>query len=219
MRSPASPGPGSSPGRTGRPRVRYRLVAAAVILVALGTVTAVAVFSSHSRPTAIQKRTDFTTMVRTLRSDLAGCNSRASAAISAWQGVVRGSESTARAEKAAQTAARACTPDTDSAVWELTLYAVPSSLRSLHLNYAVSCLGVWAQEDVQPAMEVEENLLHHPGDQSRITTFQRLAGWAAGNRASANSTLWRAAQKLGIASFIPISLTSLAGAGLPLSPR
>jgi hypothetical protein len=158
-------------------------------------------------------------MVRTLRSDLAGCNSRASAAISAWQGVVRGSESTARAEKAAQTAARACTPDTDSAVWELTLYAVPSSLRSLHLNYAVSCLGVWAQEDVQPAMEVEENLLHHPGDQSRITTFQRLAGWAAGNRASANSTLRRAARKLGIASFIPISLTSLAGAGLPLSPR
>ncbi len=217
MRSPASPGPGSSPGRTGRPRVRYRLVAAAVILVALGTVTAVAVFSN--RPTAIQKRTDFTTMVRTLRSDLAGCNSRASAAISAWQGVVRGSESTARAEKAAQTAARACTPDTDSAVWELTLYAVPSSLRSLHLNYAVSCLGVWAQEDVQPAMEVEDDLLHHPGDQSRITTFQRLAGWAAGNRASANSTLWRAAQKLGIASFIPISLTSLAGAGLPLSPR
>jgi hypothetical protein len=217
MRSLASQEPGSSPGRTGRPRVRYRLVAAAVILVALGTVTAVAVFSN--RPTAIQKRTDFTTMVRTLRSDLAGCNSRASAAISAWQGVVRGSESTARAEKAAQTAARACTPDTDSAVWELTLYAVPSSLRSLHLNYAVSCLGVWAQEDVQPAMEVEENLLHHPGDQSRITTFQRLAGWAAGNRASANSTLRRAARKLGIASFIPISLTSLAGAGLPLSPR
>lgn len=217
MRSPASQGPGSSPGRTGRPRVRYRLVAAAVILVALGTVTAVAVFSS--RPTAIQKRTDFTTMVRTLRSDLAGCNSRASAAISAWQGVVRGSESTARAEKAAQTAARACTPDTDSAVWELTLYSVPSSLRSLHLNYAVSCLGVWAQEDVQPAMAVEEDLLHHPGDQSRITTFQRLAGWAAGNRASANSTLRRAARKLGIASFIPISLTSLAGAGLPLSPR
>jgi len=217
MRSLASQEPGSSPGRTGRPRVRYRLVAAAVILVALGTVTAVAVFSN--RPTAIQKRTDFTTMVRTLRSDLAGCNSRASAAISAWQGVVRGSESTARAEKAAQTAARACTPDTDSAVWELTLYAVPSSLRSLHLNYAVSCLGVWAQEDVQPAMEVEENLLHHPGDQSRITTFQRLAGWAAGNRASANSTLWRAAQKLGIASFIPISLTSLAGAGLPWPPR
>lgn len=188
-----------------------------MVLAAL--VAVVAMLLVRGPASTAQRRTDFTTMVRTINSDLAKCNANVSAAISGWQRVEHGSDSQPRAEKAAQRAAQSCAPSTANAIWQLSLYSVPSSLLGLRLNYAVSCLGVWAQEDVQPAMRAEQILLHGPGDRHAATTYRRLAGWAAGNLASANSTLRRAARRLGVGDFIPIHLTSLAAVGLTLRAR
>lgn len=188
-------------------RVRRFQVLAAIVVAALTTGIALAV--SHGSFSTAQRRADFTAMVGTLRSDLDGCNANASAAISAWQRAGHGQESREAAARQAQFASRACAPATDNSVWKLTLYSLPSSLDGLHLAYAVSSLGVWAQEDVSPAMTAEAQLLQGPNDPGGMTTYDRLAGWAANDRAIANATLRRAAQKLGITGYAGISLTSL----------
>lgn len=186
---------------------RFQVLASAIVLAALATAFALTV--SQGSVSAAQRRADFTAMVATLRSDLDGCNANASAAISAWQRASQGQESRGAAARQAQFASRACAPATDNSVWKLTLYSLPSSLDGLHLDYAVSSLGVWAQEDVSPAMTAEAQLLRRPSDPSGITAYDRLAGWAANDRAVASATLRRAAQRLGIAGFTGISLTPL----------
>jgi hypothetical protein len=187
------------------------LVAVAVIVAVLATATAVVV--SNSSASVSQKRADFAAMVGTLRADLAGCNAKATAAVSARQRATRGQESRTAAAHQAQVASRSCAPATANSVWELSVYSLPSSLNGLHLEYAVSCLGVWAQEDVSPAMTAEAQLLRQQNDAGGATTYERLAGWAANDLAIANGTLRRAAQKLGISGFTEITLTSLTGPG------
>jgi len=200
----ATPGPRHTAGlRVGR----FQLLASAIVLAAL--VTAIALAVSPGSVSATQRRADFTAMVGTLRSDLDGCNANASVAISAWQRASSGQESREAAARQAQFASRACSPASANSVWKLSLYSLPSSLEGLHLDYAVSSLGVWAQEDVSPAMTAEAHLLLRPNDPGGVTTYDRLAGWAANDRATANATLRRAAQRLGIAGFTGISLTSL----------
>ncbi|MGA8427200.1 MAG: hypothetical protein WB801_06395, partial [Candidatus Dormiibacterota bacterium] len=144
-----------------------------------------------------------------LRSDLDGCSASASAAISSWQRASHGQEARTTAAHQAEVASRACSPATDSSVWKLTLYSLPSSLDGLHLDYAVSSLGVWAQEDVSPAMTAEAHLLRRSSDPGGISTYKQLAGWAANDRGIANATLRRAAEKLGITGFSGIKLTTL----------
>ncbi|MGC2191160.1 MAG: hypothetical protein WA751_02380 [Candidatus Dormiibacterota bacterium] len=213
----SSPVPGSGSPPLGRTLRRWRWLAVAVVVI---TLVAVGAAILVSRPAgAAQQRSDFTTMVRTLRADLAGCNSRAATAISTWRLTEQQPDSAIPAERAARATVRACSPGTDDAIFDLTLYAVPTSLSALHLGYAVSCLGVWAEEDVVPAMRNEEELLRRPGDQSAATAYLRQAGWAAQNLASANSTLRRAGGRLGVTGFSPIRLTALDSDGLPLLPR
>jgi hypothetical protein len=187
---------------------RFQVLASAIVLA--GLATAIALALNQGTVSATQRRADFTAMVGTLRSDLAGCNAKASAALSAWQRASRGQESRGAAARLAQLASRACAPSPGNSVGKLTLYSLPSSLDGLHLDYAVSSLGVWAQEDVAPAMTAEADLLRRSRDPGGATTYDRLAGWAADDGAIANATLRRAAQKLGITGFTGISLTALA---------
>lgn len=181
----------------------------AVAIVLTAGVTAIALAVSHASVSAAQRRADFTAMVGTLRSDLDGCSASASAAISSWQRASHGQEARTTAAHQAEVASRACSPATDSSVWKLTLYSLPSSLGGLHLDYAVSSLGVWAQEDVSPAMTTEAHLLRRSSDPGGISTYNQLAGWAANDRGIANATLRRAAEKLGITGFSGIKLTRL----------
>lgn len=213
----APPGPDTESAQVRSHLRRYRLVGIAVAAAVAVAVIAVILVSRPAGP--VQKRADFTTMLQTLRSDLSACSAKASAALSAWRPAETGVDSKNRAVKAAQAAARACTPGTDNAIFELTLYSLPTSLSGLHLNYAVSSLGVWAQEDVAPAMRDEEILLADPTDKVAGTTYQRLAGWAGDNLAAANSTLRQAARRLGVTHFTPIQLTSIQAAGLLAPPR
>lgn len=185
----------------------YQVLALAIVLAAAATAIALAV--SHGSGSAAQRRADFSTMVGTLRSDLNGCSASASAALSGWQRASHGQEARTTAARQAEVASRACSPATDNSVWKLTLYSLPSSLDGLHLDYAVSSLGVWAQEDVSPAMTAEAQLLRLSSDPGGISTYNRLAGWAANDRGIANATLRRAAKKLGITGFSGIALTSL----------
>jgi len=157
-------------------------------------------------------------MMQTLRADLATCDAKASTAIARWRPGEAGHGWVARAHKAAQAAVRACAPGTDRAIFDLTLYSLPDSLMGLHLEYAVSCLGVWAQEDVAPAMRTEETLLANPGDQTAASAYRREASWAAINLRSANMALRRAADKLGVAEFTPVQLTSIQAAGPMAQP-
>ncbi|MGC1406240.1 MAG: hypothetical protein WA938_05835 [Candidatus Dormiibacterota bacterium] len=187
---------------------RFQVLTSAILLAALAAAIALAL--SQGTVSATQRRADFTAMVGTLRSDLGGCNAKASAAISAWQRASHGQESRGAAARLAQLASRACAASPGNSVGKLTLYSLPSSLDGLHLAYAVSSLGVWAQEDVAPAMTAEADLLRRSSDPGGITNYNRLAGWAANDGAIANTTLRRAAQKLGIAGFTGISLTGLA---------
>ncbi|HUY25121.1 MAG TPA: hypothetical protein VMV09_07450 [Candidatus Saccharimonadales bacterium] len=208
---PVAPGPTAtavpSP-RSARWRVgRFQVLASAIVLAALAT--AIALAPSQGTVSATQRRADFTAMVGTLRSDLGGCNAKASAALSAWQRASRGQESRVVAARLAQLASRACAPAAGNSVDKLTLYSLPSSLDGLHLDYAVSSLGVWAQEDVSPAMTAEADLLRRSGDPGGVTTYNRLAGWADDDGAIANTTLRRAAHRLGITGFTGISLTQL----------
>lgn len=213
IRDPPTVSPIQTPSRQIRIRVRHWRVVAAVIAVALVAIGGLILIS---RPAgAAQKRTDFAAMVLTLRTDLAGCSTKASEAITDVRLTERGSDSVDKAEKAAQSAAQGCAPGTANAIFELTLYSVPTSLSGLNLNYAVSCLGVWAQEDVGPAFRNEKILLAHPGDQSAASAYRLQAGWAAANLRSANSILRRAAGKLGVADFSSIQLTSIEAVGLP----
>jgi len=197
-------------------RRRPRWLGAAVILIVLALASA-ALVGSRPAGTA-QKRSDFQTVMQTLRTDLATCNAKASTAISRWRPGEAGHGWVEQAQKAAQAAARACAPGTDSAIFDLTLYSLPNSLLGLHLEYAVSCLGVWAQEDVAPAMRTEETLLANPGDRAATSAYQREASWAEGNLGAANVALRRAAGKLGVADFTPIQLTSIQAAGRLAQP-
>lgn len=95
-------------------------------------------------------------------------------------------------------------------IWELTLYSVPSSLRGLGLDYAVSCLGVWAQEDAAPAMQLAQSLARTPSDGSARARYAQLARWAEFNANTANSSLVRAGRSLGLAQAETIALPSLA---------
>jgi hypothetical protein len=169
-----------------------------------------------SQPTsASQRRAQFHAMAATLRSDLAACDNRAAAAVSAWQKRVKSSGGGRQlAQATAKAAAVACNPSTGNGIFNLTLYAVPTTLSKLRLNYAVSCLGVWAQEDVQPAMLAIQDLLRQPADQAEATAYRRASGFAASNLASANLVLQHAARKLGITDFTPLQLTSLTMTGL-----
>jgi hypothetical protein len=186
-------------------RLQVLALAIVVALVAAGIALAV----SHSGASPSQRRVDFTAMVATLRADLGGCNAKTSAALAAWQRVGRTEDSRAKAARQAQLASRACGPATDNSVWKLTLYSLPSSLDGLHLEYAVSCLGVWAQEDVSPAMTAEAQALLRPGDPGSLASYRKLAGWAANERTIANAVLGRAANKLGIKGFSGMGLTPL----------
>jgi hypothetical protein len=178
------------------------------IMVAL-VATGIALAVSHGGDTPSQRRVDFTAMVGTLRADLRQCNAKTSAAVAAWQRVSRAEDSRSAAARQAQLASRACTPATDNSVWKLTLYSLPSPLDGLHLDYAVSCLGVWAEEDVSPAMTAEAQDLLRPSDPGSLATYRKLAGWAANERTIANATLRRAANKLGIKGFSGVALTRL----------
>jgi len=187
---------------------RYQVVAMAIMVAVVAA--GIAIAASHGGVSASQRRVAFTAMVSTLRADLAGCNAKTSAAITAWQRVSRAEESQAPAARQAQLASRACTPVTDNSVWNLTLYSLPSSLDGLHLDYAVSCLGVWAQEDVSPAMTAEAHVLLQSSDPGSLASYHKLEGWAASERAITNAVLRRAAKRLGIKGFSGIALTSLA---------
>jgi len=190
---------------------RYRWGVVAIVVVILA---AVSVLFLMSRPAGLTaRRAAFLSMEQTLHSDLAGCNSKASAAISRWTPAEVDPGWMRRAQKAARAAVHACTPGTDTAVFQLTVYSLPAALSGLHLNYAVSALGVWAQEDVAPAMRSEETLLAKPGDKAAATALLRQAGWADENLSAANSTLRRAARKLGLPDFTPIGLTSIQPGG------
>jgi hypothetical protein len=193
-----------------RSGLRARTYQVLAFVIVLAAATAIGLAVSRGSVSPAQRRADFTAMVGTLRSYLSGCDATASAAVSAWQLASRGQESRAAAATLAQIASRACSPATDNSVWKLTLYSLPSSLDGLHLEYAVSSLGVWAQEDVSPAMNAQAQLLRRSNDPDGITTYKRLAGWAANDGGIANATLRRAAQKLGITGFTGITLTSLA---------
>lgn len=153
-------------------------------------------------------------MVATLRSDLASCNARAQAAVSAWEVSVDDNAAIVGAEKKALSASAACNPSTNNALFNLSVYAVPSSLPNLRLDYAVSCLGVWAQEDVRPAMKAVQDLLRQPGDQEAALSYRRESGFAADNLNSANLVLQRAARKLGVAGLVSMNLTQLSTSAL-----
>ncbi|MGH7665769.1 MAG: hypothetical protein ACRENY_07480 [Candidatus Dormibacteria bacterium] len=179
-----------------------------------GIVAAVAYLLLSGSSGIAQKQRDFASMVATLRSDLSRCNSLAAAAVSDSLKMEDGSSSTEHAEVAAHAAARACVPASSTAVWNLTVYLLPSSLQGHHLNYAVSALGVWAQEDVAPAMRAERHWLANRSDRKATTTYDQDAAWATADLASANLTLRRAAKTLG-SNFRPLRLISLARAGPP----
>ncbi|MFZ0995298.1 MAG: hypothetical protein WAO09_04875 [Candidatus Dormiibacterota bacterium] len=185
----------------------YQVLAAVIVVAVVATGIALAV--GHGSVSTSQRRVDFTAMVGTLRTDLGRCNAKASVAVAAWQRVSRAEETHVTAARQAQAASRACAPASDNSVWKLTLYSLPSSLDGLHLDYAISCLGVWAQEDISPAMTAEARLLLRPSDPDGLSSYHRLADWAANERAIVNATLRRAAQRLGIKGFSGIALTSL----------
>jgi hypothetical protein len=210
VNTPPLPDPATtgSPRRSSWLRVGpYQVLAVAVVVAVVATGIALAV--GRGGVSQSQRRVDFTAMVGTLRSDLAGCNAKTSAAVAAWQRVSRAGETPTAAARQAQSASHACAPASDDSVWKLTLYSLPSSLDGLHLDYAVSCLGVWAQEDVSPAMTAEAKVLLGPSGPGSLASYHKLAGWAANERAIANATLRRAAQKLGIKGFSGIRLTAL----------
>ncbi|MGC1908591.1 MAG: hypothetical protein WA809_03205 [Candidatus Dormiibacterota bacterium] len=195
----------------------YRWAAAATVVVLLAAASAIFLVTRPVGPTT--RRANFLTMEQTLRSDLADCNAKASAAISWWTPAVVPTGWMTRAKRAAQSAVYACSPDSSTAIFQLTLYSLPSALSGLHLNYAVSALGVWAQEDVAPAMRSEKTLLARPGDKAAVTAILRQAGWAAENLSAANSTLRHAARKLGFTHFTPIRLTSIQPGARLYPPR
>jgi hypothetical protein len=210
--APSDAGETAGPPRSNHP---IRWIGVAAILALL--VAASAFVLATRQPDAASKRDAFATMVEVLRADLAGCSAAASSAISDWQLAHGASTGSLRAEREAQTAASACSPSTNNRIFNLTLYAVPSSLAGLDLTYAVSCLGVWAQEDVGPAMHDEVTLLHQPRDAGVSAAYERLAGWAAINLACANSTLKAAANRLGLSRFSTIKLVKLAQPGIPFA--
>ncbi|MGC1185046.1 MAG: hypothetical protein WBA31_07840 [Candidatus Dormiibacterota bacterium] len=207
------------PPRTGIDLVAirpYRWVGLIVILIVLLAVLAVIL---ANRPESLsQRRAQFRSMVTTLRSDVAACNTRTQGAVSAWEMSIQDSAVVADAEKKAQAAAAACDPSSSSVLFNLTVYSVPSSLPNLRLNYAVSCLGVWAQEDVRPALQAVEDLLREPGDQAAALSYRQESGFAAANLASANLVLQRAARKLGVTGVLPLRLTSLSTSALDPTP-
>lgn len=188
-----------------------RFAAIAAVVAGLATVAFIAA-AGGAGASAAQRRVAFTAMVQTLRRDLASCDARASSAVSALRLFRDGALPESDAHQVAQMAARACAPGSANAIWNLSLYSVPSWLGVRDLNYAVSCLGVWAEEDVRPAMIDAEILVGNPGDRSAQADFRRLAGWAADNLASANAILERSAHKFGISGFQPLSLVSLSRA-------
>lgn len=196
-----------------RPKLSIRWIGLAVILALL--VGASAIFVTTRQPDAASKRDAFVTMVKVLRADLSRCSAAASSAVSDWRLARSASSQAHRAEREAQAAATDCSPSTNARIFDLTLYAVPSSLGGLDLNYAVSCLGVWAQEDVDPAMRDEAALLQQPGEPGVSATYERLAGWAESNLACANSTLEQAANRLGLTDFSRIKLVRLGQPGIP----
>jgi len=190
----------------------YRRLGLIVILAMLAAAVAVVL---GSRPESLsQRRVQFRSMVATLRSDLASCNARTEAAVSAWTVSVHDNAAVAGAEKKALSASAACNPSTNNALFNLTIYAVPSSLPNLRLDYAVSCLGVWAEEDVRPAMKAVQDLLHRPGDQEAALSYRRESGFAANNLNSANLVLQRAARQLGVAGVVSLHLAQLSTSAL-----
>jgi hypothetical protein len=196
-----------SPGR------RRYWVAAATALVVLVVASTVVLLNQPASST--QRRADFEDMTATLRSDLRTCNRGAELALTAWKQRAQGLRTLAAAERRVQAAASACDPSRDDSLFNLTVYAVPSALSHLRLNYAVSCLGVWAQEDVQPALLAAHELLRQPQDQAAAVAYRRESGFAASNLATANLVLRRAATKLGVGNFRGIRLTALPGTSLP----
>ncbi|MGH7643930.1 MAG: hypothetical protein ACRENX_13145 [Candidatus Dormibacteria bacterium] len=200
-------GSDSEPASSQRQRGRSLRLGALVVLVFLagGGIALVVTRPASSG----QKAAAFRTMVEALRADLLECNTKVATALSSWHPTELGDSRQPRARMAAQAAARACAPSTDPAIFQLTVYSLPPALSGLHLDYAVSALGVWAQEDVTPAMRNEVTLLAHPGDRGAASAYRREATWAATTLATADSTLQRAADKLGVGHFRPIQLTSI----------
>ncbi|MGH7640588.1 MAG: hypothetical protein ACREN7_04660 [Candidatus Dormibacteria bacterium] len=179
----------------------------------LGVTVAVLGFTGASQA---QQRRDFQGLVADLRLDLGGCSHLAQAAVTAWR---RAPLDQQLAAAAAHRAHGACLPGTSNAVWNLTVYSVPGSLpQGLHLAYAVSALGVWAQEDVAPAMAAVETLARHPQDREAGQAYRRDAAFAKQNLASANRVLSRAAARLGDLHLRLLELVSLDLSGSQPAP-
>jgi hypothetical protein len=148
-------------------------------------------------------------MVTQLRTDLRGCSRGAAAAVSAYRLAEAGTGPRRQALENAHRAAAACVPASDNGIWNLSLYVIPSQLRSQSLDYALSCLGVWAQFDVAPAMKDIEAVLGKANDEAAASAYMSLADSASSVGSTADSALHHEAHRLHLTNLHPISLPSL----------
>lgn len=190
-----------------RKRSHHIVAAGALLVGGLAIVLLVTLGGGGSTPA--QKRATFTSTVTQLRADLRQCSGDAAAAVSAFRLVEAGASPRRQAVESARKAAAACAPASDSGIWNLSLYVIPSQVRDRNLDYALSCLGVWAQFDVAPAMKDIETVLGNANDGAAVSAYKSLADSAASLGTTADSALRRDAHRLRLTNFRPISLPSL----------
>lgn len=109
----------------------------------------------------------------------------------------------------ARKAASTCVPNGDNGIWRLSLYVVPDSVRSRSLDYAVSCLGVWAQFDVAPAMLDIEKVLDGGNPKLARSDYARSAQAAVTVGRAADLGLERESVRLGLSQPQQIGLPAL----------
>jgi hypothetical protein len=190
---------------------RHQILAAGALAVLVVGVLAIVLLVSQrgGGSTPAQKRAAFTSMVTQLRADLRECSGDAAAAVSAYRLAEAAGGSRQQALESARKAAAACVPDSDNGIWNLSLYVIPSQVRSRNLDYALSCLGVWAQFDVAPAMKDIEIALGKANDAAAVSAYMRLAKSAVNIGTAAESALRHDAHQLHLTKFQSILLPSL----------
>lgn len=192
-------------------RGRHQIVAGAALaaLLVVGLAILLITTAGGGRSTPAQQRTVFASMVKRLRFDLRECTRDTAHAVSTFRRAEEGGGSKRQAIEGARVAAAACVPATDTGIWNLSLYAVPDPVRNRTLDYGVSCLGVWAQFEVAPAMKDIEKALDGDSESAAIAGYELIAKGAASVKTIADSAFQQEAVRLRQTGVQPISLPSL----------
>lgn len=190
---------------------RHQILTAGALAVLVVAVLAIVLLVTRGGggSSPAQKRAAFASMVTQLRTDLRECSGDAAAAVLAYRLAEAGGGPRRQALESARKAAAACVPANDNGIWNLSLYVIPSQVRSRNLDYALSCLGVWAQFDVAPAMKDIEIALGKANDGAAVSAYMSLADSASSVGTTADSALRHDAHRLHLTNFQPISLPSL----------